>query len=242
MLGMGTTPAGHAELFHQAFASAPARARVLIAGAADYGMLAHASAACRAAGVQAEFAMVDWCETPLWLARWYAERESLALSTRRGNLLDAGEETSFDVACTQALLGHFPPGQRPQLLANLHRALRPGGLLVMAQRLRPGSGDAPASFSGRQVDDFVGAVLARARTLPGAGNAGLADAARAYASRQVSWPVRSAEELQALFESAGFRIRHLSCAPMAAEPGAPSLNVPTVAGSSNYARVVAVRE
>jgi SAM-dependent methyltransferase len=238
---MGTTPAGHADLFHQAFRGAPPRARVLIAGGADYGMLALAGAACRAAGVEAEFAMVDWCETPLRLARWYAERESLVLTTARRDLLDIGETASFDAACTQALLGHFLPIQRPRLLSSFYRALRPGGFLVMAQRLRPDAGDAPASFSGRQVDDFVSAVLAKARSVPGSGDARLAASARAYASRQVSWPVRSAEEIQALFENAGFRIAHLSSAPMAQEGGKASLNVPTIAGNASYARLIAVK-
>ena len=228
---MGTTPAGHADLFHQAFRGAPPSAQVLIAGGADYGMLALASAACRAAGTRAEFCMIDWCETPLRLARWYAERESLTLRTTRRDLLDAGEEASCDAACTHALLGHFPPARRPQLLASLHRALRPGGFLVMAQRLRPGSGDAPASFSVRQVEDFVAAVAAR--------DVRLSEAARAYASRQISWPVRSASEIQTLFEDAGFRVEHLSSAPMAGEAGTAGLNVPTVAGNASYARIIA---
>jgi SAM-dependent methyltransferase len=240
LLGLGTTPAGHVELFHQALAKSRARPQVLIAGGADYGMLAHAAAACRASGLQAGFTMVDWCETPLTLARWYAERESLTLTTLQRDLLDIDAEASFDAICTQALLGYFPPGQLPRLFANLHRALRPGGLFVTANRLRPGV-TAPVGFSAQQAQEFTAMILDRARAVPGLDADWLANAARSYASRQTQWPVRSAEEVQALLEGAGFRLAHLSCAPMGSEAAAASLNVPTVAGRASYVRVIAFK-
>src|SRR5262245_17285805 len=62
LAGMGTSPAGHAAFLREGFAGlAGAPARVLVAGGADYSMLAHAAAACRAHGAAAEFVMLDWC-------------------------------------------------------------------------------------------------------------------------------------------------------------------------------------
>lgn len=241
---MGTSPAGHAQFYHQAFAGLPAkRARVLVAGGADYSMLAHAIEACRAAGIEAEFTMADWCETPLALARWYAHRQSSTLRTVRRDLLEVGPDAQFDIVCTHAFLGHFRPLERERLVANLGRALRPGGLLFLVNRLRPDAADAPATFSAAQLDEFSDAVSRKAKEaggLPGIAAEPLAAAARAYASRQISWPVRSQEEVRALFEYAGFAVEHLSCGPMAATAGA-ALNVPTVAGRADYARIVAVR-
>jgi SAM-dependent methyltransferase len=240
VLGMGTTPAGHADFFFQAFeAVAAPRPRVLIAGGADYAMFAYALAACRVRGLEAEFSMIDWCETPLMLSRWYGERESTPLTTVCRDLLEPVDESRYDVVCTQALLGHFSPQQRPRLVANWHRALRPGGLVITANRLRPGAADAPAAFSALQAKEFVRIVLHKAQAAGLA--ADLAADAQRYASRQAHWPVRSAEEVQALLEGAGFRIAHLSCAPMAGETGATSLNVPTVAGNASYARVIALK-
>jgi hypothetical protein len=241
LLGMGTTPAGHSDLFRQAFAGAPASAQVLIAGGADYGMLAQAAAACSAAGVQAQFTMIDWCDTPLRLASWYAERESLALRTVRRDLLDAGEESRYDAVCTQALLGHFAPAARPQLLAGFCRALRPGGLFVTAQRLRPDAPDAPIRLGDVQVKSFTDEVCARARGIPGIDEGWLAIAARDYASRQMQWPVRSTEEMRNLLEAAGFRLSHVTRGPMASTSAREPLNLPTVAGSADYARVIAFK-
>jgi hypothetical protein len=202
-------------------------------------MLAHAAAACRACGLDAEFTMVDWCETPLALSRWYAERESLVLHTERRDLLELGAQGEFDAVCTHALLGHFRPEQRPPLLVGLRGTLREGGLLCLANRLRPGAADGPAVFTAAQVEEFAAEVTRKAAaSLPGTD---LADTARAYAARQTSWPLRSRDEAQALFEAAGFRIEHLSCGPMAAGPRQTKLNVPTVAGGADYARVVAVK-
>ena len=240
LLGMGTSPLGHAGFYQEAFARLRLkRARVLVAGGADYSMLAHAAAACRACGIEAEFTMADWCETPLALARWYAERESLSLRTERRDLLESSAPGGFDAVCTHAFLGHFQPQERPRLVAGLGRALRPGGLLFLANRLRPDAADQPAVFSTAQVEAFAAEVARKAAGVPGADAASLAAGARAYAARQTSWPVRSLEDLRVLFEAAGLRIERLSSAPMAAARS--TLNVPTIAGGADYAHVVAVR-
>ena len=243
LLGMGTSPAGHAGFFHAAFGRLPpARARILVAGGADYSMLAHAAAACRDRRLLAEFTMVDWCETPLALARWYAERESLPLRTVRRNLLDESGEEGFDAICTHALLGHFRADERPRLADGLARSLRRGGMLFLANRLRPGAADAPAAFSSVQVEQFADTVAAKARQaglLPSGGAPQVVEAARQYAARQISWPVRSLEEVRTLFESAGFHVEQLSAGPMDAPRDA--LNVPTIAGGADYARIVAIK-
>ena len=244
LLGMGTSPAGHAEFYREGFARLPGKsARVLVAGGADYSMLAQAAAACRACGIEAQFTMADWCETPLALARWYAERESIALHTERRDLLEPGPQGEFDAVCTHAFLGHFQVQQRPRLVASLGRALRPGGRLFLANRLRPAAGGAAAVFSAQQADEFADAVALKARErggLPRLDPARLAGAARRYAARQISWPVRSGEEVQALFEAAGMQVEQLSSAPMVGA-GFAALNVPTVSGPADYLRIVAIK-
>jgi len=245
LLGMGTSPAGHAAFYREAFARLPAKGtRILIAGGADYSMLAHAAAACRECGIDAQFTMADWCETPLALARWYSEREPIVLRTERRDLLEPGPQGEFDVVCTHALLGHFHPQQRPRLIASLGAALRPGGRLFLANRLRPGAGSEAAAFSAAQVEEFAGAVTLKAAGrggLPGIDAASLAAAARQYAASQTSWPLRSGEEVMALFEGTGLRVEGWSAAPMAAPDSAPGLNVPTIAGGADYARIVAIK-
>jgi hypothetical protein len=52
--------------------------------------------------------------------------------------------------------------------------------------------------------------------------------------------VRSGDEVRTLLEGAGLRVEHLSAGPMAAAGGA-ALNVPTIPGTADYVRVVALR-
>ena len=246
LLGLGTSPELHAAFLCEALAGAgsPGKPlRVLIAGAADYSMLAYVLAICRASGIRPQVAVADWCETPLLLSRWYAERVSQPLATFRRNLLEAPEAAQYDLVCTHALLGHFRPDERPALLAGWHRALRPGGRVVTLNRLRPGAGDGPARFTAEQARGFSEAVRRGAEALrarmPVDPEALARDAAR-YAERQLSWPVGSVDELRALFERAGFTLEHLSAARLAPSGGAP-FNVPTVPGSAEYGRVVALK-
>ena len=243
LLGLGTSPVGHARFLAEAFgelAVSLKRMQVLIAGAADYSMLAHVLAVCRSHGIAAQFTAVDWCETPLELNRWYAQRESVALDTLCSDLLDALPAGSHDVLCTHALLGHIRPADRPRLLTNWRQALRPGGRVITVNRLRPGSPDVPAAFSAEQVEAFVDAVRSNAGKLDIDAQE-LARAAQKYAQRQISWPVRSLDELRQLFEDASFRIEALSSGPMETAVGRAGIDVPTVPGNAQYGRVVAVR-
>lgn len=59
-----------------------------------------------------------------------------------GNVLDAaafrvpdhGEPSQFDAALCVGVLPHLPAGTEPSLFVNLHRAVRPGGLVIVEAR------------------------------------------------------------------------------------------------------------
>lgn len=106
---------------------APGRCRVLIAAAADTGLLATVVRA--GAGLRPDITVIDRCETPLELNRQFAARWSLPLQTRRLDLADFDLQ-GFDVIYANEILQHFPNDRRVDLLAHMRRALRPGGHLV----------------------------------------------------------------------------------------------------------------
>lgn len=106
---------------------APGRCRVLIAAAADTGLLATVVRA--GAGLRPDITVIDRCETPLELNRQFAARWSLPLQTHRLDLADFDLQ-GFDVIYANEILQHFPNDRRVDLLARLRRALRPGGHLV----------------------------------------------------------------------------------------------------------------
>jgi len=54
-----------------------------------------------------------------------------------GDALDLPFESEFDVATCFGALGHFPPAQQPDLIAGIHRALKPGGRFVFVTSPMP---------------------------------------------------------------------------------------------------------
>jgi SAM-dependent methyltransferase len=238
LLGLVTEPALHGEFLRASLAGiAGERPRVLLSGAADHALLALALAAL--GGRDAQFTVLDICETPLLLNRHYAERANARVTTRRSNILAFENATPYDAICTHAFLGNFDSAQRAALAGKWHALLRPGGKLITVNRLRPGRDAQWVAFSVDQVWAFrervERAAAARALEYPGLGRA-----AEKYASRLTVFPLGSAQELRALFESAGFAVEQLSIATVA--PAArQQINVPTVPGGDDYAQLIAVR-
>ncbi|HZN86480.1 MAG TPA: class I SAM-dependent methyltransferase [Burkholderiales bacterium] len=238
LLGLVTEPALHGAFLRRALAAIPAaRPRVLISGTADHALLAQALAAFGARPFDA--VVLDLCETPLMLNRWFAGRAGFAIETRQSNILDFSDDRPYDAVCTHAFLGNFDPAQRAALAAKWRALLRPGGRVVTVNRLRPGSEPLWIAFSTDQVWAFrervEDAAKARGLRFPRLGRA-----AEAYAGRQAVYPLGTAEELRALFEQGGFDIEELSLAAL--DPAArQALGVPAVPGGDSYAQLVAVR-
>lgn len=238
LLGLATAPALHGEFLRPALAGVGGeRPRVLLSGAADHALLALALAAFGARKPQTT--VLDVCDTPLLLNRWYAERVGRSVATRRANILDFEEADPFDVICTHAFLGNFDTAQRVALARRWHALLKPGGKAIMVNRLRPGCEARWIAFSVEQVWAFRARVEEAAKP-HGLQVPGLGRAAETYARRQAIFPLGSAQELLALFERAGFDIEHLSIATLA-----PSLqqqvDAPMVPEGDTHAQLIAVR-
>jgi hypothetical protein len=238
LLGIVTEPAIHAEFLLPALASlAGTRPRILLSGAADHALLAQVLAAFPDRAP--ECTVLDLCETPLMLNRWFAERAGIAIETRASNILDFTDARGYDGICTHAFLSYFDQAQRVALVAKWRSLLRPGGKVITVNRLRPASAPQWIAFSTDQVWAFRNrveeAAQARGLDLPRLGRA-----AEIYASRQAIFPLRSEEELRALFEVGGFQVEALT--PDAVAPVARlKVSVPTVPSGERYARLIAVR-
>lgn len=246
MMGLVTTPEHHAEVFLRAVEIVTARRgapRILVSGAADYGMLAWMLAAFGERGVVPETLVLDLCETPLMLNRWYAERAGNAISTCRSDILEYADARGFDLLCTHSFLGRFSPAERPRLLARWRELLDPGGIVVTVNRLRPAAGPGLLGFTSEQASAFRDTVMKGAKALPGSLGIDLSELAREaerYTRLNRVHAVRSGEEVRALFESSGFAIEQLSCEP-AARAAPTASTAPTVLGGAEYVRVIARR-
>jgi SAM-dependent methyltransferase len=243
LMGLVTAPEHHAEFFRSAFDAVTATApRVLVSGAVDYSMLAHALAIFRERGVEARISMIDRCETPLRLSLWYADRAGCRVESRRCDMAEyAGAET-YDLICTHSFLGQFSPDRRPDVIRNWYTLLRPGGLVVTVNRLRPAGAGARARFEATHGATFRAVVLRGAEALPAALRPDLLELARKadmYAGSVGGWPIRSLEEIRVLFSDAGFEVQRLVSAPVASDPATPI--GPTMPRGAEYAQVVARR-
>jgi hypothetical protein len=231
-----------------AFTEKNPAAHILISGTADYAMLAQIALAAQRTGASPTVTVVDICETPLHLNRWYAERSNvkrsnIKINTVRSDMLEFNASPSFDMVCTDSFLGRFPQALWPQVAARWHALLRPGGRLLTASQLRPASGPERLVFDESQIIAFRNKVLdgARERGLPaGFSPEDLFEAVTQYCRHQSNYPLRSEQRLGSLLADAGFNIDELSTV-ISASIGYKGLGAPTVSSGGKFLCVVATR-
>jgi hypothetical protein len=237
-----TTPRDHADFYGPILLNAlgAGRKRMLISGAVDYSMLAVVLAACAAAGVAADITVADVCETPIRLCRWYADRMGAAIATEVTDILEHKPRAPYDLIVTHSFLGAFAPASRAHLVSSWCQWLKPGGEVVTVNRIRPG---APATviFTAAEIEKFRASVRQAAAAHAGQLDIGpdaLDALVQGYLAQRAVYPIASTEELQSLFETAGFEVMSLALEPLAA-PGLPS--GPTLRGGAEYAKILAMR-
>jgi len=185
-----------------------------------------------ALGARAQITVVDRCETPLMLNRWYAARAGASIATARADILELREAQAYDAICTHSFLVLFSPEQRRALLARWRGLLRPGGKVVTVVRLREADDGDFTGFSPAQAQAFLAEVRACDARL-----AGEAEVFASRVGRNASHPTR--EALLGMFEDAGFRVEQISVAPVAGTRR--HLRGPTLPGTADYASIVAAR-
>jgi SAM-dependent methyltransferase len=242
-LGLITTPEHHAAFFREAFgvvAAGTTSPRILVSGAADYSILAHVLWACRQHGAQPSVVVLDACETPLYLNRWYADRVGCDVSTHRADILEFQEPEAFDAVCAHSFFGRFLPHQRTSLVGAWRRVLKPGGVAIAVNRVRSGQGADRVGFSPEQARAFRDNVVNKALAMPRRLDVDppeLGRQAEAYAARHRVYPVHSEDEIRAFFEGAGMSIERLThTAVSKAVEGA--VGGPTTLEGAGYACVI----
>lgn len=230
LLGLFTTISSDDDFFSRILPPLcrTAEKRILVSGAADYALLARIVAAAAARGSKfPQVTVVDRCNTPLLLNQWYARHAGVPLVVERADILDYAPSAPFDVICTHSFLGFFPANERTLLVNAWFRMLKPGGVVVTAQRVRPREAAERIGYSPEARLE----LSRRARDLAAAqfGAVGLDPAlveqmALAYADRYRTHVLHSVAELDMLFTTAGFLMGE--CSPpgqgaAADQPGAP---------------------
>lgn len=241
-----STPHRHAGFFFDSFGSLAREGsyrRVLVSGAADYAMLAHVLQAYRKEDAAADITVLDLCETPLFLCKWYAKQASTAIDTHASDILDREPGEPFDLICTHSFLSRFVRERRKDLISKWRELLRPGGKVVTSTRINLSGSPEPAGFTPGQVRAFGERVLHEARlwsdTL-GIDPDEMADHARLYAERSVHHTAATQEEIVQLFEAGGFTLDRLNLTALRGSVGAGQSG-PSTNQSATYAEIVASR-
>jgi 2-polyprenyl-3-methyl-5-hydroxy-6-metoxy-1,4-benzoquinol methylase len=247
ILGLAASAKRHADFYREVFeqlVDSSSRPRILISGAADYGMLAVVLAAFRERGIEPEVTVVDMCETPLALNRWFAERESVEIHTHCSALLSYSSDVPFDLICTHSFLAQFSPAEQPALLAKWHTLLRPGGAVVTVTSIRPAAACEPTGFTSAQAEAFCAVALRRATEMRGVLDIEPEEAlrgAKRIVSKKHDYSTISLEKIRSLFEQAGFTVQRLS--PVLLSTGVDSeVSGPGTSGIANYSHIIAVRK
>jgi SAM-dependent methyltransferase len=247
LMGLGKTMGGQSAFFLKSLrelAQGGGYARVLVSGTADYSSIAHVLSAFRRAGAVPRPTVVDRCETPLELSRWYAGREGSDVATAQFDILDYRQPGAFDIVLTNSFLGYFDHEQRERLFANFRELLRPGGKLMFTNRLRPGAGGAPVGFGINEAARFLATIdsaLARHAGGWGADPAELKRWATLYSRRFRSYAIESADQVGDYLIRHGFATDLLDAGAAARAGTSPVATGPTVADGSAYLRVIATR-
>ena len=246
IFGMAPTPQRNAEFFLDSLGTLARdrrHPRVLVSATCDYSMLAHLLRAYRSENASAEVTVVDLCETPLFLCKWYAKMVSQTIETHASGILDWKCVKPFDVICTDSFLSRFPPSMKKNLISKWRDLLRPGGKVVTATRIEPSWSEDSIRYTPNQKDAFRNRVYEQARRwrdFLGIDPDEMAKDARLFAERARNYSVRSREELVELFEGGGFAFDRLDLTELRGYVH-PRRSEPGTHRSATYAQIVASR-
>lgn len=247
LLGVITTLTSQAELYVTALrqlARSGDFERIFLSGSADFGLLAVVLDAYQREGIRPDVTLVDRCETPLRLSRWFAEQFGYPVNTVRCDLTAFRSQLPFDIVCAHSLLSCVPREGHREITETWRRQLRPGGMLLMANNFYPGSQETKNSFSPEQVDAYAERIAALVDGCPYPDALPPLDElvalAKAFASNMEGSIFRSQDELSELLESSGFEVTELLSGTQVTRQDHQSTGAP-IKGKRDYAWIVAKR-
>jgi hypothetical protein len=186
---------------------------IVIAGAADTGILATAAHAAAMLGreikARCRFIVLDRCRSPLTLCAEFAERHGLHVETAQVDLPADAVRFDADIIIAHSFLRFMDRNRQTVLLRKFDSWLKPGGRVIVSQSIRP-AGQAHLAAEARRLQHS----LAEAQAAVSKGEIAIAeDAARLLRRMHESGraylvqpgEIGSAEELRDLMLGAGLR-------------------------------------
>jgi len=235
LLDLVSTPVAHASHFDaqlEIIKNDSAINDILISGSADVGMVKTIHEALAARQVEINITVADICSTPLKVCEHYAADAGIQIKTLQRDVLDGLPAQTFDAIFTHSFMGYFDDTNRQHLLQQWANALRKGGLLITVQRVRENYPDDIVRFEAQEIDNFV-ARASLLMQLPGAdllASFDIVAMARQFAENFRNFPVRSADQLRSMIETAGFKLTLFEQQATIGTEGVTGPSVPNAAG------------
>ncbi len=247
LLGIVTTLTQQSELYIAALRPLIAEGgckRVFLSGSADYGLLSVVLEAFSKEAATPEITVVDRCQTPLELCRWYAERYGYTIETAQSELQSFRAPAPYDLICVHSLLSCVPVEHHADIVSTWHSLLRPGGVLMMANNLYIGNTARESRFTPEQISAYLERVAKAAATCPYPEALPPADElqsmAATYAQHMSGSIISSREQLTDLLEDHGFALEEARFGNLVKDRNHQRSGAPT-SGKREYAWIVARR-
>ena len=110
-------------------------ANILISGTADYSMLAYVIYAIEKSNVKKPHIYVlDTCNTPLYLCKWYADYKNVLITTINEDILKYNNNNFFDIICTDAFLTRFSKDMVSKVISKWSTLLKKNGKIITTIR------------------------------------------------------------------------------------------------------------
>lgn len=192
------------------------RKRILISGAADFGMLSYLIKTYKARGVEPEITMLDLCMTPTLINKWYAARNGIEINAITADIFNYTDEP-FDLITTHSFMNGFPAEERRKVTGVWSNLLRDDGKLVTANVIMENAQAEDREGQVRRfdedgVEELVARVMTAYRSMPDAQSIDadeLADMVRAFARNRKVHAVTSVHEFLIPFQDEGFNITYM---------------------------------
>ena len=197
---------------------------VLISGTADYSILHLIVEAVKTSGKIIEIDIVDLCQTPLEICKWYIEefkraepqlfdRFSFRIFRRNIALFDKGKR--YDIICTDAFLTRFSSDEAQSVVEKWTKLLKASGRIITTVRVHSDIFQQTPSFTeeSRMVQKYIRKVRERYRKLTeeemrlfGITENELSFLAARYIIKIMSNPLGNVLDLKSLFSKSGLKI------------------------------------
>lgn len=217
LLDLVSTPTWHSAFFLGALKFSIRKdheCRVLISGAADYSMLAYVIHVFNQLNAKCDISVIDLCETPLMICKWYANTKKIDITTYKQDILNFSTPNLFDCVITDAFLTRFQHDYQVKVLRKWNQLLKNGGNVITTIRIDPNVVlNKPIRPTPQEIRDFVhrAEVLANLwREFVLLEPEEIGNLAGIYAQRIESYPIPDNIYLTKLFTDAGYEIQNIA--------------------------------